>query len=144
MFKHIVVAVDGSEHARDAALTAARCAREIGATLTLVTVYHAPPGYEGEPEYSADLEAAIRAADALLEAEAAAVQADGGPSVERESLAGTQPARTLLEAAASGRFDLLVMGTRGLGRLQSVLLGSVSAQVAAHSPIPVLIVHGRD
>ncbi len=144
MFSHILVAVDGSDHARRAALTAARFAREVGASLTLVTVYHQPPGFQGEPDYSDDLEAAIRRAEAVLDAEVAAVDADGGPAVEREALAGTQPGRTLLDAAESGRHDLLVMGTRGQGRIQSALMGSVSAQVAAHSPIPVLIVHGED
>jgi nucleotide-binding universal stress UspA family protein len=144
MFSHILVAVDGSDHARRAALTAARFAREIGASLTLLTVYHQPPGFEGEPDYSDDLEAALRRAEGILDVEVAAVKADGGPAVERETLAGAQPGRTLLDAAESGRYDLLVMGTRGLGRLQRALMGSVSAQVAAHSPIPVLIVHGED
>ena len=144
MFSQIVVAVDGSDHARRAALTAARLARQLGASLTLLTVYHQPPGFEGEPDYSDDLEAAIRRAEGTLDAEVAAVEADGGPAVEREALAGSQPGRVLLDAAESGRYDLLVMGTRGLGRLQSALMGSVSAQVAAHSPIPVLIVHGQD
>lgn len=143
MFRHILVAVDGSQHARDAVLTAARLARELGSDLTLLTVYPAPPRFEGEPEYSADLERAMSAADRILDAAASLVAADGGPEVERESLAGPHPGPGILDAAASGRFDLLVMGTRGLGRVQSVLLGSVSAQVAGHSPVPVLIVHER-
>lgn len=53
MFRQILVAVDGGHHARQAALTAAACARELGATLTLLTVYHEPPGFAGEPDYSA-------------------------------------------------------------------------------------------
>jgi nucleotide-binding universal stress UspA family protein len=144
MFSHILVAVDGSDHSRRAALTAARLARQLGASLTLVAVYRQPPGFEGEPDYSDDLETAMRRAEGILDAEVSAVEADGGPAVEREALAGAQPGRTLLDAAESGRYDLLVMGTRGLGRLQSALMGSVSAQVAAHSPIPVLIVRGQD
>ena len=144
MFKRILVAVDGSHHARQAVLTAAQCAREQGATLTLLTVYHEPPGYEGEPEYSADLESAIHGAHVILDEEEAAVQAAGGPTVRKDALGAGTPAEAILDAAASGQYDLLVMGTRGLGRLQSVLLGSVSARVAAHSVIPVLIVHGAN
>ncbi|MGC8635058.1 MAG: universal stress protein [Candidatus Limnocylindrales bacterium] len=141
MFKRILVTVDGSRHARQAALTAAALARELGASLTLLTVYRQPPGFEGEPEYSEALEAAMTRARDVLAEESRAVAEAGGPAVDSDTLAGNQPASAILDAAASGQYDLVVMGTRGLGRLQSVLLGSVSAQVAARSPIPVLIVH---
>ena len=141
MFKRIVVAVDGSHHARQAVLTAAAVAREMGATLTLLTVYHEPPGFEGEPQYSADLVPAMQQARALLADEEAVVQAAGGPPVQKDLLGAGHPAAAILAAPASGQYDLLVMGTRGLGRLESALLGSGSAQVAADSAIPVLIVH---
>lgn len=140
MFTRVLVAVDGGGHARQAALTAAALARSTGATLTLLTVYPQAPGFEGEPEYSATLEHAFREAASILAAEESAVLATGGPPVEKEMLGASQPAAAILDAASSGRYDLLVMGTRGLGRLRSALLGSVSAQVAARSPIPVLIV----
>jgi nucleotide-binding universal stress UspA family protein len=113
----------------------------MGATLTLLTVYHEPPGFEGEPQYSADLLPAMQQARALLADEEAVVQAAGGPPVRKDLLGAGHPAAAILAAAASGQYDLLVMGTRGLGRLESALLGSVSAQVAAGSAIPVLIVH---
>lgn len=141
MFKRILVATDGSVHSRRAVLTAADLARALGASLTLLAVYQQPPGFEGEPDYSRDLEAALCDAHALLEAETAAIQADGGPPAETEAIGGSQPGQTIVDATASGRYDLVVIGTRGLGRLQSTFLGSVSAHVAAHSPIPVLVVH---
>jgi nucleotide-binding universal stress UspA family protein len=144
MFKRILVATDGSAHSRRAALTAADLARALGASLTLLAVYQVPPGFEGEPGYSRDLEAALRGAHALLEAEGAAILAGGGPAAEPEAIGGSQPKQTIVDATASGQYDLLVMGTRGLGRLGSTFLGSVSAHVAAHSPIPVLVVRGDD
>jgi nucleotide-binding universal stress UspA family protein len=48
------------------------------------------------------------------------------------------PARALLELAATA--DLLVVGSRGLGAVRRVLLGSVSEKVLQHAPCPVLIV----
>jgi nucleotide-binding universal stress UspA family protein len=143
MFSRILVATDGSVHSRHAALTAAGLARALGASLTLLDVYKMPPGFEGEPDYSRDLETTLLSARVLLEAEAAAIEANGGPPAEMEAIGGRQPGQTIVDAAASGQYDLVVMGTRGLGRLGSTLLGSVSAHVAAHSPIPVLVVHGE-
>ena len=143
MFSRILVATDGSVHSRRAALTAAQLARALGASLRLLAAYKLPPGFEGEPDYSRDLEAALLSARTLLEAEAAAIEANGGPPAGTEAIGGRQPGQTIVDAAASGQYDLVVMGTRGLGRLGSTLLGSVSAHVAAHSPIPVLVVHGE-
>jgi len=144
MFKRILVATDGSAHSRRAALAAAELARALGASLTLLAAYQVPPGFEGEPDYSRDLDAALRETHTLLETEAAAILADGGPPAEPEAIGGSQPEQTIVDATASGQYDLVVMGTRGLGRLGTTFLGSVSAHVAAHSPIPVLIVHGDD
>jgi nucleotide-binding universal stress UspA family protein len=48
------------------------------------------------------------------------------------------PASVLLRAAEKA--DLLVVGSRGRGGFQRLLLGSVSHQVASHSPVPVMIV----
>lgn len=144
VFNRILVATDGSVPSRRAALTAAELARSLGASLTLLAAYQVPPGFEGEPGYSTDLDAALGAADALLEAEAAAILASGGPAAATEAIGGRSPEQVIVDAAASTQFDLLVMGTRGLGRLGRTLLGSVSAHVAAHSPIPVLIVHGTE
>ena len=144
MFKRVLVATDGSAHSRRAALAAAELARALGASLTLLAVYQVPPGFEGEPDYSRDLDAALRETHALLETEAAAILTAGGPPAEPEAIGGSQPEQTIVDATASGQYDLVVMGTRGLGRLGTTFLGSVSAHVAAHSPIPVLVVRGDD
>ena len=51
-----------------------------------------------------------------------------------------QPANVILERLREGRHDLLVMGTRGLGRVGSALLGSVSQAVLHKAQAPVLVV----
>jgi nucleotide-binding universal stress UspA family protein len=55
--------------------------------------------------------------------------------------ANGSPARTLLDAAADA--DLLVVGSRGLGGLRRLLVGSVSQQCVHHSTCPVAVVHAR-
>jgi nucleotide-binding universal stress UspA family protein len=139
MFNRILVATDGSVHSRRAALIGAELARTLGASLTLLTAYQLPPGFEGEPSYSRDLEAALGEAQAVLAAEAAAIAANGGPAAELEAIGGAEPGQTLFDATASGRFDLLVMGTRGLGRFGRTFLGSLSAHVAAHGLASVAV-----
>ena len=121
-FRRILVALDGSEHAFDAARVAARLAAALSAQLTLMTAYHAPSDTLGEPNYSRAL------GEALGEAQR-----------EVEWLAG-QPAETIVEAARAGGYDLVVVGTHGRGRLGAALLGSVSSAVAAHAGRPVLVV----
>jgi nucleotide-binding universal stress UspA family protein len=51
--------------------------------------------------------------------------------------------RTIVDVA-DGEFDLIVMGTRGLSGVVSLLLGSSSHHVAQHAACPVLIVPGAE
>lgn len=57
-------------------------------------------------------------------------------------LAGAEPCEAILDAAVKGESDLIVLGARGLGAVESVLLGSVSLGVSRHAPCPVLICKG--
>jgi nucleotide-binding universal stress UspA family protein len=138
-FKHLLVAVDGSDHGLQAARVAARLARALNARLTLLTVYHAPSPALGEPNYSTALTHALDEARQTVDRAVQVVREAGGPDPETEWLAGA-PADTIVAAARGGGYDLIIMGTRGRGRLEAALLGSVSSAVAAHAGRPVVIV----
>ena len=139
VFGRILVAVDGSDHAMQAARVASRLAQALGAHLTLITVYHAPSASLGEPNYSAALREALDEARHTIASAREAVLAAGGPEPETEWLGGG-PAETIISAARDGGYDLIVMGTRGRGRVGVALLGSVSNAVAARAGRPVLVV----
>ncbi|MEM3789229.1 MAG: universal stress protein, partial [Candidatus Bathyarchaeia archaeon] len=45
----------------------------------------------------------------------------------------------IVRAAEEGKFDLIVMGARGISRIKELILGSVSDGVIRHAPCPVLV-----
>ena len=54
------------------------------------------------------------------------------------------PSQAILEAAEERSVDLVVLGTRGLGGLQHLFLGSTAQRVVQHAECPVLTVHPDD
>ena len=142
MFHNILVPIDGSAHADRALDQAVDLAEAEHAQLTLFSaVATTPPGaYLGG--------GAGVAAEIAREAETAAAEILKS-AVERvpdslpvRTILSKDPVRTaLIGAIEQGGYDLVVMGSRGRGAVQSTLLGSVSHYVLNHSPVPVLIVH---
>jgi nucleotide-binding universal stress UspA family protein len=137
MFSTILVATDGSEHARKAVNVAADLGRRYGARVTVVTVFEPIPIDLGTP-YGEQLTARrLGAAEELLQ-ESGAVLERAGVAYETDTLAGP-PARIILEVARSRKPDLIVLGSRGLGPVGQILLGSVSFRVVQEAPCPVLL-----
>jgi nucleotide-binding universal stress UspA family protein len=141
VFLDILVAIDGSEHGAAALRTAAQLAREEHARLTVVTAVPPAPAYTQLT--AAGVAALGDAAHLLGEAGARMIrQIEAVPedvSVTSLVVAG-QPAKVILDRLRQGRHDLLVMGTRGHGRVGSALLGSVSQAVLRAAQVPVLVV----
>ncbi|MEW6284871.1 MAG: universal stress protein [Chloroflexota bacterium] len=139
MFERILLAVDGSEHALHAAKVAADLARCMKAELRIVVVYAPIPPYLGEPNLQRAINSRLDEAQAILQK---AVEAAGDLPQEKihtELLEG-DAAEAIIEVAKTRNSDLIVMGSRGLGRLAGLLLGSTSQKVLSHAPCPVLIV----
>jgi nucleotide-binding universal stress UspA family protein len=141
VFLDILVAIDGSEHGAAALRTAAQLAREEHARLTVLTAVPPAPAFA---QLTAPGVAALGDAAHLLGEAGARMtkQIEAVPddvSVTSIVMAGP-PAQVILERLREGRHDLLVMGTRGLGRVGSALLGSVSQTVLHAAEVPVLVV----
>lgn len=144
----IVVGVDGSDPAREALAWAVTEARLRRARLTIVHSLEYPyAGHAYEPDPSGWSSGAMAqpnlthledAAQAVL-GEAVAAAHDQDPDLDVAGHLGHgSPAGALLEAAADA--ELVVVGARGLGGFTGLWLGSVSRQVAHHSPRPVAII----
>ena len=139
----IVVGVDGSRGAQAALRFALAEAGLRDAAVKAVMAWHLP-NYGGTaglplPLDVAGIEEAYRHdLDAIVDG--AAPDCADSP-IERVLVQGT-PAAVLIDAAESA--SLLVVGTRGRGGFVGLLLGSVSQQVAAHAPCPVVIVPPKE
>ena len=139
MFHSILVAWDGSEHAKRALAEAIDIARSQDARLTLLTVATLPPVFPGVgvavPITEADLTKG--AEQVLAEGEALVPE---GIAVSSQTAIG-HPGIELLKRAKAADHDLIVMGSRGRGAVRSAVLGSVSHFVINHGTVPVLILH---
>ena len=145
---HLLIAYDGSEQAVEAIAFAAR---------TFGRGAHATVLFAWEPALLGTLAIAAPAPipDDEIEREedvAKAVAEDGakkardlGLDAQAETIeTGDSSWRTIVDAADRLRPDIIVMGTRGLSGVKSLVLGSVSHGVAQHASYPVLIVPSGD
>ena len=138
MFQKILIAFDGSDHARRAARIAGDMARMIpNAELHLVCAMEPMPTELGNPYIEDMITERTRAGELMLEQARKIIGDD--VSVHSELLFGT-PAESILEVAKTQDCDLIIMGTRGLGGLKGLLLGSQIQKVISLSEIPVLSV----
>ena len=139
MFDNILLAVDGSDHALRAPSAAGELARTLNShMLRIVVAYDPIPPYLGEPNLQQAIDSRLLQANAILEA---AVQAVGEVPVDvHTELIEGSAAEAIISVAVTRENDLIVMGSRGLGRIAGAVLGSTSQKVVAHAPCPVLIV----
>ncbi len=146
MYKKILVGLDGSTHGIEATKTAAQLAKTFGSELHLLTVtrpfkvspelrkYLEAENLLGEPKYVMDemTKSIVNDAKDIAESEGLTKVT----AVVREG----KPTRTILDYARSNGIDLIVVGSRGVGELDAVLLGSVSQKVSLLSACTVMIV----
>jgi len=142
--KRILVGVDGSPESKQAAEFAAQLAGPLKTELLLVFVAPRPVPLGPEP-YAQGLaawELAEREYGHAVLREMAARCAGAGVAVKTSFEAGG-PAEELARVAGMEDVDFIVVGHRGRGAVQRLLLGSVADRLAQISSRPVLIVRGE-
>ena len=145
MFKRILLATDGSSHAEKALEYARDLALRDDAQMIVVHAFEPVPTYHSYQKalWGDQILARHIAAGQEMANEAAQKLQEAGVDVIVEVLEGP-PADAILRVADVRQSDLIVMGSRGHGELASLLLGSVSHRVLAHTHTPVVVVRATE
>jgi len=143
MYKHLLIATDGSEVSDKGVAHGLALAKALGAKITAVTVSEPWTNFlTGEVGATFPVDEYERAAESNASAILAAVakRAEAGSiSCEKRYIKDQYPAEGILEAAEEGGCDLIVMASHGRTGVQRLLLGSQANKVVTHSKVPVLI-----
>jgi nucleotide-binding universal stress UspA family protein len=143
MYKHILLATDGSELAQNAVAHGLALARQVGAKALIVTVTQpwSAVAY-GELAVAVppdDFERTMnQMADRTLAA-AKELAKKNGVECKTEHLVELNPYQAILAKAQAVGADLIVVGSHGRTGLSRLLLGSETVKVLTHAKIPVLV-----
>lgn len=147
MYKHILIATDGSELAAHGVEHGLALAVPLGAQVTVLTVAlplrkeAAQAAIEGGVDdpfvrYDQQIESHMKTLFASIEQRAA----EHGVSVNLLHEIDEHPAEAIIRTAGLKGCDLIVMTSHGRRGAKRLLLGSQTAEVLAHTVIPVLVV----
>jgi len=149
MIKKIIVPIDGSEHSDRALNYALDLAEKYSADIKLLSVAQpvvaTGPIFLTQPMLSPASTAiyikGIEVAHKKMLTEAFKKAQDAKPKINiSKQLVNGRPTDKIVEIANEGKFDLIVMGSRGAGGIKEFFLGSVSDRVADEARCPVLLV----
>jgi nucleotide-binding universal stress UspA family protein len=143
----ILLATDGSEEAELALLTAVDLANRTSSELHVVHVGFSPLpiGAEVGP-VAADprlQDKVIEEARRFLDLQVEQVEAVGGTVAQAHLGLTGRPDEEIVELAEEISAGLIAMGSRGLGGMKRLLMGSVSDSVVRHAHCPVLVVRAE-
>jgi nucleotide-binding universal stress UspA family protein len=130
--KKILVAYDGDEPGRRALETTIELAKGIGAKVGVISVVPFHPGripidpWDDQEVHKKELE------------EARQILAEAGINADCLELGG-DPAKAIEKVVEERGYDMVVLGSRGLGAVSRFLQGSVSEHVATHAKATVVI-----
>jgi nucleotide-binding universal stress UspA family protein len=136
----ILLATDGSREALLAATIAADLAKSTSSELHVVYVGESPFVYHPERHaYRAEYEEHEKESRRLLEEQVERVKGTGA-TVAQAHLRMGRADEEIVELAQSMGAGMIVMGSRGQGRIRRALMGSVSESVVRHAHCPTTIV----
>jgi nucleotide-binding universal stress UspA family protein len=141
----ILLATDGSPDAALAARAATDLSSATRAKLHVVHVGRSLSAYALPADMPKEDYPFLFARDAevLREEQTASIEHAGGAIAEAHLRFG-RPADGILEVAEESGAEMIVMGSRGVGPLERLVMGSVSEEVVHHAGLPVLFMRGKE
>lgn len=135
MFKHILVAIDGSTYSQQVLPTAIEVARKFNSDVLVQHVSEHDRGRAVVYSSETPADATRLVGDAVKLIRDAGVSAKGHLS----DVGAGHVAKAIVDTASAHQIDLIVMGSRGLSDVQGLLLGSVTHKVIQMATMPVLV-----
>ena len=140
MFSKILVPVDGSDNSLRALDAALLLSEKIGSEVTAIHVMEDIPVLHIQSEkLLRKLIDDFKKESQLILSKASDIATKKGISLNTKLLQGNAGS-TILDFCENGKFDVIVMGSRGMGKFKELVLGSVSSKVVHHAPCPVMII----
>jgi nucleotide-binding universal stress UspA family protein len=146
MYRHILIAIDGSKASQRALTNGLDIAKAIGAKVTAMTVTEMWTSLDmpakGQKRLRGPVDELAKAQRARAEELLAAAQSTADAAkvdCKTEHARDDQPAQAIVTTANARKCDLIIMGSRGNGGLGRLLLGSQVAKVLALTDKPVLV-----
>lgn len=140
MFTNILVPVDGSDNSYRALDAALVLAEKLGSNITVIHVMEQIPiTHIGSEKLLSELLEAYKKENQNILSKCSEIATQKGLNLKTLLLQGN-PASVILDYSKKEKFDLLIMGSRGLGKFKELILGSVSGKIVHHSPSAVMLI----
>jgi nucleotide-binding universal stress UspA family protein len=140
MFTKILVPADGSDNSYRALEAALVFSEKLGSSISVVNVMEQVPitHIESEKLLNELLEAYKKENQEIL-SKCSDIAHQKGIIIKTVLLQGN-PAPVILDYIKKENLDLVIMGSRGMGKFKELILGSVSSKIMHHSPCAVMII----
>ncbi|MDQ5869241.1 MAG: universal stress protein [Thermoproteota archaeon] len=140
MFSKILVPVDGSDISYRALDTALFLSERLGSKITAIHVMEQVPTVYIQSQKLLDelLEAHKNESQKILD-KCSSIATQKGIVINTTLFEGN-PASTILEFSQREKYEVIIIGSRGMGHFKELVLGSVSSKILHHSLCPVLLI----
>ena len=140
MFSKILVPVDGSDISYRALDSALFLSERLGSKITAIHVIEqVPTVYIQSQKILDELLAAHKNESQKILDKCSSIATQKGIAINTTLLEGN-PASTILEFSQREKYEVIIIGSRGMGHFKELVLGSVSSKILHHSLCPVLLI----